>query len=872
MFRRLAETFQNGGSHDDYINAQNRRFTSLPNMIPSGTSGLRGFDSAIQSVDPLGQGYQRQVVKYPNDIFIQDTSPNLNQIAKQCANSSLDDLIAAKNTDAPIGCGWLYTPPTQGSPYPKLSQGFIGDSIGPLNNYSPPDYKKWFFDLQLAKKQVLMDKCKALKACTDVDSDVFNGVCGYCTDTNQGVPIDSTGQPLYGGDPLGNCSPQSIIASGSNCPPPPGSTPGDGPQPIIDRTCDSINGRLSATCLYQKLLTAGCSDNGSLAIALANPASASDYLGGVRDSLAVKVYNRVANPPLNLDIFASGAATMDTVLSQARQLVGNTTNPPNSALGASARDLCLQTGAINNYDFCNDLVDSTGPPFDIGCLQKIFLKLGGQPSGLSYPQAGNINVYNSMGTLGGVKQYMNGLVQNMSSSDYSTQRNAMLQFLGIQPEKLIKRAPYNQGVEVIWMLAVPGNINQVQGILKRTIERDIVNMPPTPNPIPQLQDLYPGFTQYGAMIQMFDLRAPQDFSVNFNAVWDDGMFIAVNQPANVATTCFNNSPIDQPGLFSYLTWMDSVPTSSQTCTNYMASTPNITKMFLSDATGGWHAFQFGANACSGQPAFSSPYYSLTCEPKAPFLNFEVLSDGGTYDDIRNPGLISNLITTRGLDFHNRSEERNSVPGKKGFIRFTNNSTYINHINIAYQSWKTVTFAFRLQSMPVDDALFAFWVNTYSCIIYLQPINGNTAQMKVRTNMTRDGSVYDDNMVFKLQLGQWYLLTASQSGQGLDIYCDTINNIINNNNYTTGGDSILTNGQLYTSTNFGLYMPGQLSCNVVVGGSASGTNKASAAFQFDLAWTHFFDYYISPADAVRECKADWTFTQFPDSPNTYKTLG
>ena len=312
MFRRLAEAFQdsgnsgsNDGSHSQYINNQTKYFNSLPNMILSPTSGLKGFDTAIQSVDTMGQGYQSPIVKNPNNIFMQDSSPDLNKMAKQCSASSLDQLIAMKNPNAAIGCGWLYTPPNQGSPYPVVSQGFIGNSAAPLQNYNPPDYKKYFFDLQLAKKQMLLDKCKALKACGDVDSDVFNGTCGYCGDTNQGVPIDTIGQPLYGGDPLGNCSPQSIVTSSINCPPPPGSGPG--PQPIIDKTCQSINGRLSATCLYDRLLTAGCSDNGSLAIALSGSPDPSDYISNIRNSDAVKIYNRVANPPLNLDVFSQGA-------------------------------------------------------------------------------------------------------------------------------------------------------------------------------------------------------------------------------------------------------------------------------------------------------------------------------------------------------------------------------------------------------------------------------------------------------------------------------------------------------------------------------------------------------------------------------------
>jgi hypothetical protein len=245
-------------------------------MILSGTSGLKGFDVAIQSVNSNGQNYQPPPVKNPNNIFIQETSPNLSNIAKQCSESSIDDLIAIKNPNASIGCGWMYTPPNVGSPYPIASQGFIGSIDGPLNNFNPPSHKKWFFDLQVAKKQILLDKCKALKDCNSVDSDIYRGICGYCTDTNQGIPIDANGQPLYGGDVLGSCSPQSIVLSSNKCPPPPGT--GIGPQPVIDKTCQPINGRLSSACLYNQVLSAGCNDNGTLAIDLSNPSNPSNYI------------------------------------------------------------------------------------------------------------------------------------------------------------------------------------------------------------------------------------------------------------------------------------------------------------------------------------------------------------------------------------------------------------------------------------------------------------------------------------------------------------------------------------------------------------------------------------------------------------------
>jgi len=880
MFRRLAEAFQNEADNkptnqQSYVNNQASFFNALPNMFLSPTSGLNGFNIAIQSVNSQGTEYNPPVIKNPNNIFIQDSSSNLNNIAQQCETSSIDQLIAMKNPNAVAGCGWLYTPPNKGSPYPVLSKGFIGDSNGPFDNFNPPDHKKYFFDLQLAKKQMLLDKCRALKSCTDVDNDPYNGVCGYCTDTNQGVPINANGQPLYGGDPLGTCSAQSVITSGNSCPPP---SSGGGPAPIVDKTCDPVNGRLSAACLYNQVIAGGCSDNGTLAIALANPSNPSNYIANIMNGDSVKIYNRVANPPLNLDIFSKGATTASIALNQVRQLAGNTAQPSNTALGAASRDLCLQSGAIRNYDFCNDLTDSTLSPFDMNCLQQIFKKMGGQPSGMAYPNTNTMPTYNSMVNLGNVKQYINTMISNINSGDYNTQRTAMMQFLGITPEKLIQRVPYQQGVEVIWMFAFVGQSNKVMGILKRTIESDIVQFGGSTalTPIPQLASTYPGFTQYSAMIQMFDVRAPTNFTTNFTVVVDDSFYIAANQPANVAELAFSSTSTNQQNLFSNMELQGPTSYTTTQCFNYYGNTPNITKIYYTDSSGGGHTFQLAVNGCTGSPSFSSPYYSLTLESGAPYLNFELLADGSAFDDIRNPTLFSQLITQTGLELHNRPEERNSVPLNKGFIRLTNSISYYNLTNIAYQAWTTVSFAFRLQSMPVKDGLFSFFSPKGHVILYAVPINGSQAQLRVITNFTANVPGFangDGGTPIKMQVGSWYYLEVAQNGQGYDIYCDSVNNIVNNS-MNLQNFSVTNNGQPITTTyNNGLFNVGVQSCSLGIGGLTSGiTSLYNSTFIFDVAWAHFYDYYISAANIVKECTTGWKFTQFPDSVNTYKTIG
>jgi hypothetical protein len=410
--------------------------------------------------------------------------------------------------------------------------------------------------------------------------------------------------------------------------------------------------------------------------------------------------------------------------------------------------------------------------------------------------------------------------------------------------------------------------------LNQIVESDIVQFGgrTAVTPIPQLSSTYPGFTEYAAMLQMFDLRATSDFSSKFSVTIDDAFWIAVNQPATIAQYAFTSGEgQDSIGFFSNMGIQGPTTYQANSCSNYYASTPNITKMFYSDAGGGGHTFQINTNACTGTPSFTPPFYSLTCETRAPFLNFEVNQVGDSFDDTRNPGLYSILINNNSTEYHNRPEERNSVPGNKGFLRFTNNSSFLNLTNIAYQAWGTCTFSFRLQSMPVKDAVFSFWVYNKFCVFYLVPINGSSAQMRVTTNMTTDNTVYDGATAFNLQVGSWYYMAVAQSGQGFDVYCDSVDTIVKNGNYTTKYSRIINSGSITTTINNGLYLENKYSCNVSIGGKASGMNFYSSAFQFDLAWVHFYDYYIAAADVVKDCKAAWQFTQFPDSLNTYKTM-
>jgi hypothetical protein len=641
--------------------------------------------------------------------------------------------------------------------------------------------------------------------------------------------------------------------------------------------------------LYRQVLSAGCTDAGSLAIALNGSPPPNNFVQNIQDGDAVKLYNRAANPPLNLDIFRQGQATVSQILQEVRQIAGNTAQPSNSALGAGARDLCLQRGAVRGYDSCANLPDGQPAPFELACLQQIFLKMGGQPAGSAYPQASNINDYNNMGTLGRVKQYWNDLISKMKRSDgfsdfdghrllegfansYDSQRDALVKVLGISPEKGIKRAPYSQGIEVFWFVLVPGpqGANRTIGFLKRTIERDWVQLRPGPSGISQL-----GGVAFGCMVQMTDVRVQNDISVKYRVQVDDGFWIATNQPADIdkrAMSAVWNSA-DEPGLFESLGYQGPTWYNSNAATIYRANKPNITKIFFEDAGGGWNSLQIVIT-----PTFTPTLYSLTCEPNAPMMTYEVGAKSGAWEELRNPGLFGQFLGVQNPDYHVRTDEKSNVPGNKGFMRLNGASSAVNMPNIAFSGWKTMTFAVRLQSMPVQETLchvFMGGVSNESFALVAVPVNGSTASVRIdKMFYTNGGNI---NAPWRLEVGVWYMFCIKNKKTSFEVSCNSFDGYLSSRG-SAQSVMVASNGQAMWKDNATWNptpgLPGA-PCNLLFGGGMFkgqwGGIYGTSAFTWDLAWVHFFDKEANGDEIVRECKCDWIYTQFPDSFDTYKTL-
>lgn len=450
--------------HANYLKSQEYLYsTLLPNMIPSANStpAPAQFKQAIRGVDPYLSKHM-DVHENVHKLFVAGgaVSSKLSNQQQACQTSSVDDLINTQNPDKSIRCGWAYTGPSGNNPLPQVSRGAIGTRNGAFSSLNPNlNSQKWFWDLNQAKQQILTDTCKSLKQCSNLSSDPYNGQCGYCTSTNSGVPVDSAGNILYPNNLATNCSPSSLITSVGSCPVP---TPpmGSGPTLQTNNVCAPVNGRLPLSCVQQLVEEGGCSNRGSLALALSNGATPTDYMAGAWGLQSTQLYNKFASQPLSATILGQGNATISQVLQQVNQLASNASiGGATTAVGASARDLCLQNGSMVQFDFCTELTPTSPPPFDISCVQKLFLQSGGQSAGTMYPSASNMaSFYNMMPSWGAVNTYIQGLASSAQTgvdgvegcgdtcvstegfyadiTQTQTQRSALMSLQGIQLESL----------------------------------------------------------------------------------------------------------------------------------------------------------------------------------------------------------------------------------------------------------------------------------------------------------------------------------------------------------------------------------------------------------------------------------------------------
>jgi hypothetical protein len=837
MFARLAQAYE-ASSESPVVG-----YTSLAPLVPSLPSPV----SPLVSLPPL--------------------FPTVPSVTTTPATSSVDELLAMKNPHAASGNGAFEAPPIMnpvGSHLGAVTQG-ASQAEADLIRGADPSYKKWFFDQQRAKQVTLLQKCKDLKGYEQLDSEAFQASVSHVDSKSQGgVPIGVVGTLLSG-----ERNRDDGTAPEQDCPVREGEQEQErGRERVQTRVTEGK--QLPVEGIRPQILPISCSETGTTSLALRTEGF-KDKKPALNDE-SVKIYDHVARPPIRLDTTRQGGLAGQMVMEAM---------PPPPAPGTSVvrvvmRDPLFQEGTVKDFDFCSDLPETTTGPFNVECLQRMFRSVGGLPAGAAYPREGDALRYHTMPSLGAVKQYIHLLAKNTKSEDKRIREQAILDLFGVSSDSLARRAPFAQGVEVFWFVPVPGQPNQVAGLLKRTIETDWVQFGGKKGVVIP----YEGPSEFVSVLQVCDVHAKQDFSVRFSVSVDHGFFLAVRQPSNIDQQLFEGLQADQPGLFANLVDGRGVYIS-EFCTSFREDSPNVVKLFYEDADGGGaegagagHEMLLQATPCEGESSFVPTQFSLTCELRAPFLTYEVNREAIDFQELRHPGLFGQNMKRRGLAYHIRPEEVVGVPGGKGFVRMNSAQSVIHLPNLAYQSWGTLTMALRLESMPVKETVLNLRSGGYYYSVVLKPDSGSVSKVGIEHNFSGKPKALET--VFRMSLDEWYVVMIQNQVTSFRLAVQSVKEMSANRGVVPT-TTVEAKTPLYAPNMTWTPVPGQPAgaCNVMVGTKGFMTwpsMYSSAVCFYDVAWIHFFDYVVTANDLYREARADWVYTQSPVADGFYKTDG
>ena len=440
--RNLAEFYP---LWNNSMSAQTRKYfsKSLPAGIVNNDKDMN-YSPLVNTFNVAGRIAN---IAFKNDTTISPGESDKAFAAKQAQCESvgngdqfdhLKSLASTEDTASRLRCGWVYN-----NSNPDNGRGAFGVSEGPFKTNTPG---QWMWNLKSAQEKYHTAICQKIQSCSDIDADIHKKRCGWCTRSGKAVPV-AGGQLAYPAGTNTSCPPRDVIFQASQCP---------RPAPITDpnyvrtpaEACEPMpNGALGRACLLQKVTAAGCTDRGALSQALRS-GSNNDYTSVLAQQKAFKVYQERAAVPMDATALRTGKITITDALNTFSRVQDLSASAANTGLQYAARDLCLNKGALDEYDFCAELMDNTTGPFELDCLQKQFMRMGGQKAGVSYPNAGNIGFYNKFSKWSEVKRYIQQLYDKTRSQDRKTQEYGMSEFYGIKMQNKQKPLPY--GPEMAW--------------------------------------------------------------------------------------------------------------------------------------------------------------------------------------------------------------------------------------------------------------------------------------------------------------------------------------------------------------------------------------------------------------------------------------
>jgi hypothetical protein len=615
---RTQEGFSDRNKRSAFLENQTTLFTQrAPDMFltnaPLENDGK--ILSALGTTDSITKNLidGSDVLNLPTRAVAAAPSKDLTDKIAFCEQSTLDELLI-QGRNPLIGkyrCGWIYNPEK------GISKGALGSSDGPaLNN--DKGLGRWFWNIGEAKMIIEGDRCAQLIACPNLGA---YPNCAYDTARGTGIPVSRTGQPLYSDNakygPVGQ-----LITSAGSCPKP---TPEQltiqeviqGSTKSRDICIPGPDGKFSRECFLNTLTTAGCSTDGSLYKAIATSVGQT-YLGNLPEKDSWKRYQR-SQTPFPEQQLQSGLMNENYALTSFEALKKATTVSDRSGAGFAARDLCLNSGIYDTFDFCTELNDASRSPFALECLQKEFRRLGGQPAGSAYPTAANkATEWDALRTWREVKNKIEEIIVQSKNTDRAIQRKGLTALLGIQPEADREQIGAINGVEVMWF-----NRGNNSFIGRRLVTDKLAGFP---NFITSGIIDNTGLATNVEFFAVTNMRPSQTKDVKLRVSSDDGFVYLLNSRTD--PRAYGRS-VDNSNAFGLQRDMGVTIVDANQCWKLQKGGPNYIVGFWYNNNGpGGHKFEI--SECKGNASYNNVAPNelfLTQEPDAPMFSWEGLKTG-----------------------------------------------------------------------------------------------------------------------------------------------------------------------------------------------------------------------------------------------------
>jgi hypothetical protein len=817
----------------------------------------------------------------------------LRRLQKDQANRSYYD----------AGCGWVYKPSSGITP--EINRGALGMAQGPSRETLRAG-TKWYWDLDDAEKDISKKICSNVTKCKNMAAlGKFTNVCGFCKTTNAMIPVVKQGSGYtarYQNDSSLMCESENIVSAGYGKCPTDGFTDmtGEGMGSLneafvgsIGQTADDLfencsKGPLSRDCVVLAARLSGCSDKGTLITSLNAAPKGADYDKVLGDRLPFKAYQSTANPSITKALVKDGSTGLATALSDFQNLLANTTQKSDK-LRLSAHDLCLKAGEYDNYNFCNELKETTIVSKEmLPCLYKNWKQLGGTESGTGYTQIATFvgKPYSKFNA------YVRTIFEKVFQEDKGKNATGIKEFIGVntdaaaqQKAGALPRNDDTRGAETVWIdLGDAGN-----GSIPPIVLRCDMRLAKDGEVFPDINNKNDLVSKYSvpadniALTSAFEIRTDKDDSVKFSVRTDDGFMIGKNQNPFEGTASKGND---------WGSWRYQGPTGYESQQMVVkADSKGEKNIFVTKWFQGGGGAVFKMELWSPSTRFVNPSTDargrqnlyLTQEPLAPWMQFEVCTRPNAGNGNRNGffekrwnGQAAYMWGTGkpiwsfdtdnssgGITYQLSATSRKNLPRQKPYMSLTSQSWWNTRSQFAFTAFKTITLLIRPEATIADGATVSIFhhinfKNTFGTGLYLK---------RTGTQYRIQHWVGSQKFDYPVQMNDWNLIVLQYIGDTTaisNVTCDVFH--LNFAKTVNGRRAILdvlrrrqggTGKVLYTSAVQNRNNAGHL----ILGGTSpnykDANNKVTwqtQSFTGDVAWIHGFRTYID-SDAMLKAEID-----------------